>query len=196
MSESSRLSINWDFWKLASLCLGAFAVLGCFNSEPKGVLAVVSGVWSIFMPWVLMIIYYKGDRKSKMNEYCATLIAIFAMFVLFRINDRCIQWINEISNLKSSEVGGSWFSWIAMKADVNAVATLFVGFQWCALYVLKGWLVGNAKEHFVRLNRVLFMLLGTLVSALGLPWGFPVLVALGELYYSSCHKSSVQEVRK
>ena len=40
------------------------------------------------------------------------------------------------------------------------------------------------------------MLLGTLVSALGLPWGFPVLVALGELYYSNCHRSSVQEVGK
>ena len=143
-----------------------------------------------------MIIYYKGGRKPKINEFLAALIAIPAMYVLFKFNECCIQWINEISKLKLSEGGGSWPSWLAMKADVNAVATLFVGFQWCALYVLKGWLVGNPKEHLFRLNRVLFMLLGTLVSALGLPWGFPVLVALGELYYSNCHRSSVQEVGK
>ena len=191
MSVSNRLnSLDWDFWKLASLCLFAFAVMGCFNSFYKNALNVVCGVCSMLMPWVLAIIYRKSDRESKMNEYCVFLICVLSMGVLWVVNDYCIDCIVGISKLKSPDSRGSRFSWLIINYDVNSVATLFVGFQWCLLYVLKGCLLGECKEHFKRVKRVGFMLLGTLVSALGLPWGFPVLVALGELYFSSGRGSS------
>ena len=139
------------------------------------------------MPWILLFIYNKGDREPKMNDFVAALIAIFAMCILWKINELCIQWIVDINKLKSSESSGSWF---VENYDTNSAATLFVGIQWCVLYVLKGWLLKRTKEHVIRLNRVFFMLVGTLVSALGLPWGFPILVALGELYFSGGHGSS------
>ncbi|WP_150116272.1 hypothetical protein [Actinomyces oris] len=183
---SNRLNnLDWDFWKFASLCLFAFAVMGCFNSFYRNALNVVCGVCSMCMPWVLAIIYYKSDRESKMNEYCAFMICVLSMGVLWVINDYFIDCIVGISKLKSSDSRGPWFARLIINYDVNSVATLFVGIQWCLLYVLKGCLLGEFKEHVKRVKRVGFMLLGTLVSALGLPWGFPFLVALGELFFSS-----------
>lgn len=191
MSASKRLdSLDWDFWKIASLCLGGLAFMGCFNFYYKDVLAVVGGVCSIFMPIVFTIIYTKNTQVSDIKLLCVVIpISLLSMFILWKVNHCFIQWIVDIDKLKSSENKMPWPVWFVEKYDANSAATLFVGIQWCALYVLKGWLLKRTKEHFIRLNRVLFMLGGTLVSALGLPWGFPILVALGELYFSNDHGS-------
>lgn len=190
MSVSNRLDgLDRDFWKMASLCLGVFAVVGCFNSSYKDALNVVGGVCSMCMPWVLAFIYRKGNRESKMNECFLFIICVLSMAILGGINCWCIRRIVDIDNLKYSESSKSWLGWFAENYDANSAATLFVGVQWCVLYVLKGCLLGEYKGHLKKVKRVGFMLLGALVSALGLPWGFPFLVALGELIFSSRDES-------
>ena len=192
MSVSNRLDgLDWDFWKIALLCLGALAVMGCFNFYFKDVLVPVGAVCSIFMPIVFTIIYTKNIQVSGVKFLCIVIpILLFSVFILWKVNHFCIQWIFDIENLKSSENKTLWPGWFVRKYDANSAATLFVGLQWCVFYVIKGCLLGDFEEHLKRVGRVGFILLGTFVSALGLPWGFLILVALGELYFSNDHGSS------
>lgn len=191
MSVSNRLDgMDWDFWKIASLCLGTLAVMGCFNFSYEDVMVPLGAVCSVFMPIVFTIIYTKNAQVSDIKLLCVVIpIALFSVFILAKINYWCIQWIVDIEKLKASENRASWTYWFIRKYDANSAATLFVGLQWCVFYLVKGLLLGEFEAHLKRVGRVGFMLLGTLVSALGLPWGFPILVALGELYFSNDHGS-------
>ena len=191
MSVLNRLDgMDWDFWKIALLCLGTLTVMGCFNFSYEDVTVPLGAVCSVFMPIVFTIIYTKNAQVSDIKLLCVVIpIALFSVFILAKINHWCIQWIVDIEKLKYSENRASWTYWFIRKYDANSAATLFVGLQWCVFYLVKGLLLGEFEAHLKRVGRVGFMLLGTLVSALGLPWGFPILVALGELYFSNDHGS-------
>lgn len=168
------------------LCLGLGYVLpGTVNAYQGDALRVHSGLIIFTAPLMLKKQYSIHQKKRGAArrdvgrrgrvDWGSPLAVIVIFFLLAILN---IFGLHCFHKLKSH--------------DVNSMGALFVGVQWCLIYLVRGVVIEDFLTHFKRLIRVVPALLGFLVGVFGLPWGFPLVIVISELFLGVVNELSLK----
>lgn len=180
----SEATKEWMRFCVPCLVLG-YVLLGIFNAPQRGALAVHGGLIIFVAPLMLKRQYSIHRKKREVAEQdegrsrgvdWGSPCVVFAEFVLLAILN--IPVLGYFYSLKVR--------------DANSMGALFVGVQWCIIYLVRGVVIEDVLNHLKRLVRVASTLVGFLIGAIGLPWGFPLVVVLSELFLGLLNEVSVE----
>jgi len=173
MGRWSEATREWMIFCGLCLVLG-YVLLGIFNAPQREALALHGGLITLAAPLMLKKQYSIHQKREAVGwdvgrsrgvDWGSPCVAFAAFVLLGFLNTAVLGYFYSL-NFR----------------DVNSMGALFVGVQWCIIYLVRGVVIEDFLSHFKRLIRIVPALLGFLVGVFGLPWGFPLVIVLSELF--------------